>query len=114
MKVEGRSHADSFVRKFGPVFLNVSLELLVERFADGRHRGQSKQLVAGERRISRPRRRKETGEAEFSAIEFAQTKGIGDSNATLQRGRALRLAQRKQTAKESKADEKKSQRTAHI
>jgi hypothetical protein len=96
------------------VFLCVPFEFLVKRLADGNHRGQRKQLAIGERRVRRSRRYKHARETKPSAIELAQRKRLGDRNATLQRRRALRVAQRRQAARESEDDGKKSQRKAHI
>src|SRR5260370_40203684 len=90
VKVVRTSDTDGFVRKLGFMPDDVSLELVVERLADGSQRWQGEQLTVGDRRISRARRQEDAAQAKSAAIEFAQSQGIGNRRPTLQQRRAHR------------------------
>ena len=64
---------------------DVAVELGVDRLADRSHRRQREQLAAGERDIRRLFRQQHAADAKSAAVEFAQSQGIDDGCAALQR-----------------------------
>src|SRR5437899_2587486 len=72
----------------------------------------AEQCAVGTQNISRPVRVQHAIKTEFSAIEFAQCRGIGDGGATLQR-RILCRTRRQSAVQQSKYDSKNSWHAAH-
>ena len=85
LEIKALADADRLLWQARAVPRDVAIELAIDRLPDRRHRRQGEQLAVGERNIRRPLRQQHAIEAEFSAIEFAQRRGIGDGGAALQR-----------------------------
>ena len=113
LEIKARADADRLVRQVRTVPCDIAIELAIDRLPDRHHRRQGEQRAVGERDIRRPLRQQHAIEAEFSAIEFAQRRGIGDGGAAFQRGILCRT-RRQSAAQQSKYDGEKSWRAAHV
>ena len=85
MEIKALADPDRLLRQVRTVPRDIAIELAIDRLPDRRHRRQGEQRAVGEPDIRRPLRQQHTIEAKFSAVEFAQRRGVGDGGATLQR-----------------------------
>ena len=112
LEIKALADADRLLWQVRAVPRDIAIELAIDRLPDRRHRRQGEQRAVGERDVRRPLRQQHAIEAESSAIEFAQRRGIGDRCAALQRGILCRT-RRQSAAQQSKYDGKKSWHAAH-